>query len=411
MIKSIRRFFLICSGATLSVLERPECETELTRYAMMGAFVALTAAFAALSGGYALYKGFKMLVLAIPVGLLWGGFIFTLDRFIVSSIRKKPLGDHLSSTERAMIKLGEIGAALPRLILATFIAMTVAVPLEMKYFEPEIDAQIQKTNIDAANQVAAKAPQGIPEIAALEKEIQDMESTEKTLRERRDLLRDQLFNEANGVKGQGYTGIPGEGPQFEKRRQEYKRIDEELKETLSKNTPRKERVRNRLDELRLELGQDIKQATGVMKQGDGFLARYRALSQLAADGPVERMSLFLVILLTLIETAPVLIKLFAGRGPYDDALEAVEHKIHIAKQKEISDFNSDVNTELEIYRTKCQVHRQREERRIQDLTAPGHAEPRVSTRRPYPDGKDEGEYWGLEMEAAAKDQITHSERN
>ena len=41
MMKSIRRFFLVCSGATVEILERPECKTEVARYAMMGAFVVL----------------------------------------------------------------------------------------------------------------------------------------------------------------------------------------------------------------------------------------------------------------------------------------------------------------------------------------------------------------------------------
>src|SRR2546430_17519318 len=104
MVNSIRRFFLVCSGATVDILLRPECKTELARYAMMGAFVALTASFAALSGGFALYTGFKKVLLAIPVGILWGAFIFTLDRFIVSSIRKKPLGSDSSLTHKTWIK-------------------------------------------------------------------------------------------------------------------------------------------------------------------------------------------------------------------------------------------------------------------------------------------------------------------
>lgn len=366
MLKAVRKFFLICSGATLDVLEQPECKTELTRFAMMGAFVALTAVFAAFSGGYALYTGFKTLTLAIPAGAVWGAFIFTLDRFIISSIRKKRLDSHLSFTEKALAKLGEFATASPRLLMAGFIAITVAVPLELKYFEPEIRTHIADDNLKAAERVAGEAPKSVPEIASLEKELNDMVTAEESLTNRRDLLRDQLFAEGAGTEGQGFSGVPGEGPRFEKRRAEYNRVDEDLRNMMNGNAPRKVQIRGRLDTLRIELGDIIKRNTATKEQGDGFLARFKALRQLSTDESVRNLSLFIVILLILVEITPVLIKLFARRGPYDDVLEAAEHKVRVLKQKEISDFNSDINAELELYKVKSEARRLLEEQLIQD---------------------------------------------
>jgi hypothetical protein len=399
MIKSIRRFFLICSGATLYVLEKPECKTELTRYAMMGAFVALTAVFAALSGGYALYTGFKTLILAVPAGLLWGAFIFTLDRFIVSSIRKKRLGSHISFIGKVWVKLGEVVTALPRLVLAAFIAITVAIPLEMKYFESEIDTRLATTNLEAAPRLAGLALEGFPEIKTREKELEDLTGREKALTTRRDLLRDQLRNEVDGVNGAGYSGRMGDGPQAAIRREEYKQVEAELAEVLQENAPEKEKLRKILDELRAKAATAGESVKGTMEQGNGFLARFRALDELASDGPVQNLTRFLVFLLTLIETAPVFIKLLAGRGPYDDALEAEEHKVNINKQKEISDFNSDINTDLEIYQMKCQARRRREEKLIQESFEPERAEPGLSGRESYTGGNNEGDHWSLEMAA------------
>jgi hypothetical protein len=93
-------------------------------------------------------------------------------------------------------------------------------------------------------------------------------------------------------------------------------------------------------------------------------------------------------------------KLLAGRGPYDDALEAEEHKAKVAKQKEVSDFNSDINMDLEIYQMECQARRQREERRIQASLNPEPAEAAFSSRRSYPDGNGRAGHWSVEMEAA-----------
>lgn len=408
-INPVRKFFLVCSGASLHVLTRPECETELTRYAMMGAFVALTAAFATLSGGYALYAGFKSLVVAVPAGILWGAFIFTLDRFIVSSIRKRRIDPDLPASWKALVKLQELGAAIPRLLLATFIAITVAVPLEMKYFESEIDAQVKKTNLDAAPQLANKALEGFPEIATREKELKTLTDREEKLTNRRNQLRDQLRNEVDGIQGEGYTGKRGDGPQAKIRREEYAQVESELAKTLTENAPEKEKLRRMLDDLRARAAAAGDDARGAMETGNGFLARFRALRQLAEDGPVKDLTFFLVILLTLVETTPVVIKLFAGRGPYDDVLETVEHKVYVNQQKEISNFNSDINTDLEIYKTECEARRQYEERQLHLGARPtkggrrSGGESGFTSREAYADGVREGDSWNWETETAATD--------
>lgn len=356
MLNVIKKFFLICSGATLDILDQPECKTELSRYRMIGAFVFLTAVFAALSGGFALYAGFKNLALAIPIGILWGTFIFTLDRFIVSSIRKSALESHSSAGDKILSKSTEVLTALPRLVMAVFIAVTVAVPLELKYFEPEINAQLSKNYLESAKGVATDVRAGMPEIDELEAELTQMDDNEKALRERRDLLRDQRFKEVKGETGSGFSGIPGIGPEARKREAEYLKIESEYEKVTQQNQTRREKVRARLDHLRLTLAGKIDESNLVQAQRGGFLERFKALNQLASeDDSIKNATRFLIILLTLIETAPVVIKLLARRGPYDDLIEAVEHKTHIAKKKELSDFNSEINKELEHFEANSEA--------------------------------------------------------
>jgi hypothetical protein len=362
MIKVIRKFFLICSGATLDLLEREECKTELGRYAMIGAFVVFTAAFACLSGGYALYVGFHNLAVAIVVGILWGAFIFTLDRFIVSTIKKLPSDPDTPLWRKVTNKLSEIATALPRLIMAIMIATTVAVPLEIKYFAPEIEAKLAKDNLEAGVQTATVAEQGIPEIGVLQTELSNMDEQERIKRERRDLLRDQRRKEVEGAAGEGLTGVPGYGREAEKRAAEAQQVEDEFKALTEANASRRQQVRTRLDNLRVLLDNTIQQQGNARTAGDGFLARLRALGQLAeADGLVKSATRFLVVLLILVETAPVVIKLFSPRGPYDDLLEEFEHKVRINKQKEISNFNTDVIKDLAYYDSISEARRQLEE--------------------------------------------------
>ena len=350
MINSVEKFLLICSGATVEILEHPDCKTELTRYRMIGAFVLLTASFAALSGGFALYTGFKSVLLAIPIGLLWGAFIFTLDRFIVSSIRKKTVDGGESFKEKLASKSGEILSALPRLIMAIFIAVTVAVPLELKYFQPEITAQIAENNIEAAKNGPDPILKGMPEIAERKEELAKMDADEKTRRAGVDQMRDKLFKEAAGEAGEGLTGVRGIGKFTREREDELKKLESKLDQVTADNKARREKVTARLDELQIEFDQKIKAYNATQEARNGFLEQLKALHQLAdKNEPIRNATRFLIILLSLIETAPVLIKLLARRGPYDDLLEAIEHKTRIRKKKEISDFNSEINKELERY--------------------------------------------------------------
>jgi len=74
----LKRFFLMCSGATREILYAPSCLTELNKYAMLGAIIFFTAGFATLSGGYAAYTAFSDTAVATALGvfLIPGNYAF-----------------------------------------------------------------------------------------------------------------------------------------------------------------------------------------------------------------------------------------------------------------------------------------------------------------------------------------------
>src|ERR671930_1556835 len=114
----LKRFFVMCSGATPELLYAPSYLTELNKYALLGALLCFTAGFAALSGGYAAYTAFSDTAVATALGVLWGLFIFTLDRLIVSGIRKQ---QHEPSDTWAVLcgkSLRGLLQACPRIVLA-----------------------------------------------------------------------------------------------------------------------------------------------------------------------------------------------------------------------------------------------------------------------------------------------------
>ena len=158
-INPISKFLIWCSGARVSILEeRDECAVEINRYASIGATICLTALFACIAATYALYKIFIVDDLSLPsigpgtafaaggtsleanetgsggwthlipfiLGLLWGITIFNLDRIIVSSMRKK--GEWWE----------QLLVAIPRILVAIIISITIAKPLEVRLFEDRI---------------------------------------------------------------------------------------------------------------------------------------------------------------------------------------------------------------------------------------------------------------------------------
>ena len=86
--KGLKGFFLFCSGAYLDILEQEDCKNEHNKYIGIGSAVFFTAVFAFLSSSYALFTVFKSYCFAVLFGMIWAGFIFSLDRYIVSTLKK-----------------------------------------------------------------------------------------------------------------------------------------------------------------------------------------------------------------------------------------------------------------------------------------------------------------------------------
>src|SRR4029434_4506295 len=85
----LKRFFVMCSGGTPELVHGASCLTDVHTYALWGALICFTAGFAALSGGYAAYTAFRDTAVTTALGVLWGLVIFTLDRLVVSGLRKQ----------------------------------------------------------------------------------------------------------------------------------------------------------------------------------------------------------------------------------------------------------------------------------------------------------------------------------
>jgi hypothetical protein len=331
----LKRFFLMCSGATRAILYAPSCITEWNKYAMLGGIICFTAGFASLSGGYAAYTAFRDTEVATALGVLWGLFIFTLDRLIVSGIKKQQHDPNDTWSVLFGKSLRGLIQAFPRIVLAVFLSIVIATPLELKLFEREIQWYIAQDIQKRAIEAEQLAHEEFPEIETLRTRTKDLLRLLQAKEERRDTLRDQSFAEAEGTDG---TRTRGKGPVYAERRAEFRNYQKEV-DAFRRNVNTQIAANNaQIASLEAQKQQRLAVVKAVAENAHGLLARLNALHQLARDR--ENLALGWAILLIFfvflaVETAPVLTKIMSGYGPYDKLLERIETEVLLQEGQQL----------------------------------------------------------------------------
>ncbi len=306
----LQKFFLFCSGAHDSVLKRTP--TELNKYVGIGATIFFTGVFAAIAGAYAIFTVFQSYLIALAFGMLWGLMIFNLDRYIVSTMKKK------GSFWR------DFGSAFPRIVLAVLIAIVIAKPLELKIFDSEIRSELALMQQENYKQQEALVNSRFTdelelaktELAALKTEIND----QVVVRDRLDAI---AIQEADGTGGSLRRNM---GPIYLAKKDDALRAQEELTRLEEKNAPLIAAKQNRIGEIESSKATELANMERV--QLTGFAARIDALDRLGSrSDAIYWAGLFIMLLFIAIETAPVFVKLITQRSPYDYVLDKHEHKV------------------------------------------------------------------------------------
>lgn len=303
----LKRFFIICSGADKDLIY--SCSNgEQNKYAGIGATVFFTAIMAWIAASYALYTVFDNVFMATFFGLVWGLLIFNLDRFIVSTIRKR---DRIGQ---------EFLQATPRILLAMIIAIVISKPLEIKIFQKEIDTVLLKEKNDMAlanKKQVANFFQG--DLAKNKAETDSLKSAITKKEKEVNELYSTYITEAEGTKG---TLKLGKGPVYNEKRQKHDAALLEL-EALRKTNLDKIAVKEKQGEsLQADLDKKVTDSQPIIDGFDGLMARINALNKLP-----WLPSFFIMLLFLAIETSPIIAKLLSPKGEYDFKLEDSEMAI------------------------------------------------------------------------------------
>ena len=300
----LKKFFILCSGADKNLIGNCS-EGEQTKFIGIGATVFFTAVMAFIAGSYALYTVFDNAYIAIAFGFVWGLLIFNLDRFIVSTIRKRD-----SFTNEFM-------QATPRIALAIIIAIVISKPLEIKIFEKEINTVLLKEK----NAMALNNKKEVANYfkTDLDKNKMQADSLKSELsRKEKEVagLYDSYITEAEGTKG---TKKMGKGPIFKEKFAAHGIVKTELDSLKKANGAKIAALETQAKTLQADLDKKVTQTQPVIDGFDGLMARINALDKLP-----WLPSFFIMLLFFAIETAPIIAKLLSPKGEYDFKLEDLE---------------------------------------------------------------------------------------
>ncbi|NRD21829.1 DUF4407 domain-containing protein [Winogradskyella litoriviva] len=324
----LKKFFILCSGADTDILN--DCSIgEQNKYAGIGATVFFTAVMATIAASYALYTVFDNLYSSIFFGLIWGLLIFNLDRYLVSTIKKR---DNI---------IDEILQATPRIFLAVIIAIVISKPLELKIFEKEINQVLleQKNDLTLANQNQI-AEQFNPKIDELNKQILDLQSQINTKETEVNALYDTYISEAEGTAG---TKLLGKGPVYKEKREKHDAGLIELQQLKTDNKTKIIALESEIKSLQKDYNTNVATTQPIINNFDGLMARITALGKLP-----WLPSFFIFLLFLAIETSPIIAKLLSPKGEFDFKLQDQETTIKTWTLQKVAERNLLLKTDNEI---------------------------------------------------------------
>jgi len=374
----IGRWMRVMCGIREDILDWvPE---ERPRYTGFGIIIFNTGCFAAL----AMFTAMNKIVSAppllfVPVALVWGWIILSIDRWLIASTH----GVH----ERWRLPL----IFIPRLILAFLLALSIAEPLTLWIFQPALNREVHQ--FQAAQVVhyqswlkscnpSSGIPVGKPSCAGARLSIQNppagalnelhnaqaqLASTRgevKSIEKEVSRLRTKAQGECAGARGPGLTGIPGVGWQCRK--------DWAAVRSASTGLAGKQRQLNsqssKVSRLNLQAGaaqsraagevnQAIKAAVDAKKnaqQGQiGLLDQWTALERLSAQSSFVNIGHWLLwLILIAIDCLPIMAKLISGSTSYDrlltSQLESSEriHEVDLQFREVDATADKEVETQL-----------------------------------------------------------------
>ncbi len=338
-----RKFLLYLSATDTDVIKRCP-KKDLIIQEIKGIAILITSIFAFFSGTFAIQSVSENIIISILVGIVWGIAVMNIDRLLVSSF-----GAPDSAPVGKRILDNFIKPFFIRLPLALILGLIISIPLELKIFDPEINyfnTQTLNEAISILDESAKKEKKEIEE--KYTKSVDNEYNTQKQelIKEQKD-LREALKNEgfttvkqaAKDANGNLLIDTSGnvtyieiqvskkETRYAEKRLKDIQKEIDDLKERRLKGLAlTREKILSEVKEVDVKY-QRLRKAR-IDSPRTSLGARYKALETIKEnDRSIYEMTIWVRVLIVLIEIMPVLIKILSKRTPYEVMLDSQDRKI------------------------------------------------------------------------------------
>lgn len=283
--------------------------------------------------------------------------------------------------------MGELGAGLPRIIIAVFIGIVISTPLELKIFEDEINVTIAELKDSKARKYIEKDTRKLEALETKKEEIQNkpledvlanttalrnsaiykekiqLESSIKTKSQEQKKFKDErasydpssdsikyyrVTKKINALQADInilHSKLSSINSQIAAGDADYKNL---LEEAQRKKDAEIRRISDQIDKLKIKIESEEKGYSDVLEdQFGGLKTRMSAFSVMKKeDRTTWWVSFFVTLLFIIIEICPTIFKMMIASGPYDCLLDAERHAKKVSSLKMISDMNDKINTEI-----------------------------------------------------------------
>ena len=334
----IQRFLIMCSGSSTEILKKTP--TDVNKHIGIGGVILFTGLLASLSAGYALFTVFDNVYIATAFGLFWGLMIFNLDRYIVASMKKS--GKFFR----------QLFIAIPRISIAILLGIVISKPLELKIFEKEIHKQLNIIVNRNKTELQKSIDFRYSDLAKpIDSERKEIYTKIDAIRNEYNLASSELEKEIVGTQSETTTGREGYGTNAKRKAELKQQKFEEMQLYIQQMQPRLAELNSEIDALIKQKEKEILDAKPTEENYNGFAARMQALDELGTTNAIlGTAAIFIALVFISLETAPVLVKLIAPKGPYDYLLEKHEHSFKVFSKESIQvmDIKSEQRIKKEI---------------------------------------------------------------
>ena len=252
----------------------------------------------------------------IAIGMLWGTFIFWLDRWLVTRTPYGPL-DATNDGSEPRGKGRFIGYA-GRVLLGLLLAITISGPIVLALFAPEINQQLV-VNQNADKSAAAETIRGREDFVKRRAEINDAAKAAETTEQAKNVAlksaQDALDAE---ISGRGGTGEPGCASECVQKREVVKAAQADAATATAAAIAARNKAQADLAALETDINLAVTENNVATDESAGAFARERALFDVLRAHPVlyGRWAAITGLLL-LVDVMPILSKLLSSNTLHD----------------------------------------------------------------------------------------------